>query len=237
MASPDLPGYGQQQGLLPTAKSSLASDALVIERIVQQASAPVHLVAHSYGAAVATAFALNRPHAVGSLTLIEPALFHLLRNGSVKDMHNFTEISSVGNAVRIASQIGDMERGMSRFVDYWNGEGAWQTMKPTLKAALAAQTSQVARNFAAAFSETWTATICGRISCPTVLVSADQSRAPARRVTEILAEAIPQARHIKIADAGHMVPVTHPNTINPLIAEALAAASEGCNEASHREAA
>ena len=112
-----------------------------------------------------------------------------------------------------------------------------RTMKPSLQAALAVQTPQVARNFAAAFSEIWSPSICQRLKCPTLLVSADQSPAPARRVIDILHGAIAQSRLITIADAGHMVPVTHPNLINPLIAEALAAAQSGCNEASLPEAA
>ena len=235
--TPDLPGYGSQAQLLTTAKPRLEADAVVIERIANGANAPVHLVAHSYGAAVALAFALHRPQAVASLTLIEPALFHLLRSGSVEDMHHFTEINSVNNAVRIANQVGAVERGMARFVDYWSKPGAWDAMKPTLQAALAAQTPQVARNFAAAFSETWSPTICKRIECPTLLVSADESPAPARRVVNILHNAISHSRLATIADAGHMMPITHPNIINPLIAEALAAARIGCNEASLREAA
>lgn len=234
---PDLPGYGRQQAIVLHGSPSLDGDASVLARVAQDAGVPIHIVAHSYGAAVALKFALNQPERVASLTLIEPVLFHLLRSGETQDMVHYTEISSVAGAVRMAAQFGVPEKGMARFIDYWNGDGAWDGMKSSLQAALAGQLTQVARNFTAAFAESWDAAEAARITCPTRIIAAENSRGPARRVAEIVTEAIPQAELITVAGVGHMAPVTHPERINPLIAEALAAAAPGRTEASHREAA
>lgn len=237
LATPDLPGYGEQRDSARNSSPSLASDAAEIARIADQASAPVHLVAHSYGAAVALQFAVDHPQQVASLTLIEPVLFHLLRSGEALDMAHYTEISAVANAVRMGDRFAVPSYGMSRFVDYWNGTGSWRAMKPSLRTALAHQTAQVARNFEAAFAETWTASALRNVQCPTLIIAGQDSRGPAKRVAQIVFESMPQARLKTIPGAGHMVPVTHPHIINPLIAEALAAANPGCNEASRREAA
>lgn len=234
---PDLPGYGRNQNVVPQGEPSLASDAIEIERIAKSTAAPSHIVAHSYGAAVALKFALGHPHRVASLTLIEPALFHLLRSGEADDLAHYTEISGVANAVRMAAQFDVPEQGMASFVDYWNGVGTWARMKPGLQAALSEQVAQVARNFAAAFQETWAASALGQLSCPTLIIAAADSRLPAIRVAEIVAMSVPLARMKVVANAGHMAPVTHPEIINPLIADALAAATFGRAEASPREAA
>lgn len=234
--TPDLPGYGQQ-GNVVSSNPTLAGDAGGIDRVVRDASAPVHIVAHSYGAAVAFRYAMDHPEAVASLSLIEPALFHLLRSGRALDMAHYTEISRVGNDVRRADWIGAPARGMSRFVDYWNGAGTWAAMKSSLQEALAHQTSQVARNFAAALAETWTAKSCRKIQCPTLIITGQESRGPAKRVAQIIFDALPQARLRTISGVGHMVPVTHPHIINSLIAEALGEVTAGCFDAPLCEAA
>ncbi len=237
MIAPDLPGYGKQHEIATVGTPSLNCDGAEVSRLVREATAPVHIVAHSYGGAVALKVALDHPTRVASLTLIEPALFHLLRTGRPDDMVHYTEIAAIANAVRLAVQCGQPAQGMACFVDYWNGPGTWAEMKPSLQTALTDQTKQVARNFAAAFGETWDGSMCRRIQSPTLVITAANSRGPAQRVAEIVADAIPCARLATIADAGHMVPVTHPKLVNPLIAKALDAAGSGRNETSHREAA
>ena len=228
--APNLPGYGGLQDVAAFGNPTLYADADPIARIVRQASRPVHLVAHSYGAAVAFRFALQHPNDILSLTLIEPALFHLLRNGSAEDMKHYTEISAIANAVRISCHTGTPSLGMARFVDYWNGAGTWSSLRPDLQSVLAALAPQVGRNFEAIISETWPVEACQHIRCPTVVMAGGNSHGPAKKVSEIMARAIPHARLEIVPGAAHMMPVTHPELVNPLIVRAL-----GDSWADHRE--
>lgn len=223
VSTPALPGYGGQCSDARKAAPALADDAIELARIAQDASAPIHIVAHSYSAAVAVRFALDQPQTVASLTLIEPVLFHLLRSGRALDRAHDAEISRIAMAMNVAHRIGMASFGMSRFVDYCNGAGTWQTMKAPRRAALASQISQVARHFRTVFGESWSAAACRRIPCPTLIIAGQKSPGPIRRVAQILFEAMPQARLRTIPGVGHMAPVTHPETVNRLIAQALAA--------------
>jgi pimeloyl-ACP methyl ester carboxylesterase len=61
-----------------------------------------------------------------------------------------------------------------------------------------------------------------RIGAPTLLICGGRTRRPARRVVEVLRQALPHARHHEIADAGHMSPLTHPAAVADAIRHHLA---------------
>ena len=84
-------------------------------------------------------FALQNPERLRSLVLIEPVAFHLLREDGVDraNRHLFHEVTELAARVSGDAANGDCCRAMARFVDYWNGEGAWMGMNPALQAALA----------------------------------------------------------------------------------------------------
>ena len=71
----DLPGYTVQEA--PAVSRSLTSEAEMIFRKLRGFGRPVHLVGHSYGGALALRIAVTWPMAISSLTLFEPAIFHL----------------------------------------------------------------------------------------------------------------------------------------------------------------
>ena len=83
MFAPNLPGYGNAR-LYGTRDIRDTAEG-VISTIVA-GSGPMHLVGHSHGAAVALEIAIQRPDLVRSLTLIEPAIYHLLQSGSASDL-------------------------------------------------------------------------------------------------------------------------------------------------------
>ena len=92
------------------------------------ATGPIHLVGHSYGGAVALRFAMQQPERLRSLVLIEPVAFHLLRDEAPDpaNRHLFGEVTELAGLVSPAPlPSGDYRCAMARFVDYWNGEGAW----------------------------------------------------------------------------------------------------------------
>lgn len=223
--TPDLPGYGKLRNLRTCGRATLYGDAFQIACQAHEADAPVHLVAHGYGAAVALKYALENPAEVASLTLIEPVLFHLLRYGGHEDMHAYNEITAMADAVRAACLNGAPKRGMARLVDYWNNAGTWDAISPVDQAKLAALAPKVAGNFAAVLAETWEAALCQQIQCPVAIITGERSRRPVSRVARILVGALPNARHDVIAGASHMAPVTHYDAVASIVTETLGAAA------------
>jgi pimeloyl-ACP methyl ester carboxylesterase len=71
---PDLPGHGQSPA---QGHKSVERDAHLIAELLADGA---HLVGHSYGGAVALKAATERPEAVRSLTLIEPAIFDIAQD-------------------------------------------------------------------------------------------------------------------------------------------------------------
>jgi pimeloyl-ACP methyl ester carboxylesterase len=220
--TPDLPGNGRSPALRPAA-SGLAPVADALDRVVARSGQPVHLVGHSFGAAVALKLALLRPDRVRSLTLIEPAAFHLLRQGDASDRALHAEIDALADTIYRYAAEGESERGMARFVDFWVGPRAWKRTSARLRASLTASLGQVLADFAAIATETDTLEACAKLACPTLCMMGQDSPEVSRRVTERLAAALPGARLEAVPGAGHLLPLTDPHVVDPAIRRHLRA--------------
>lgn len=215
--TPDLPGYG----LSPPVAPSLAAAAETIGRLIDRIGGPVHLVGHSYGGAVALKLASRRPGDLRSLAVIEPTVFHLLR-----DRHRPLHAEVMGVAAAMNAAVGPRSRlaAMQLFIDYWNGAGAWSRTSPRLRQFFLSCFQQVRADFAAIAAETDGPDDLARIDCPALAVMALDSPAASLRTTELVAEALPRAVLRLVPDAGHMAPLTDPHVVDPMIAAHLVAA-------------
>lgn len=185
---------------------------------------PVHIVGHAHGAAVALELALSRPGIVRSLTLIEPSTFHLLRAGDPTDQMVFDELVTLAEQMAGCLAAAKPTTAMRAYIDFWYGAGAWSRTSSALRDHFTLQADQVVMNLAALLAESWPVSRCRWLACPTLAVMALESPVAGLRTTEIVAEAIPGARLVMIPDAGHMVPLTDPHILDPLIASHLKSA-------------
>jgi pimeloyl-ACP methyl ester carboxylesterase len=225
--APDLPGYGaaKAQG---SDTGDLLADAAPTIALIERHGAPAHLVGHSYGGAVALAIAMSRPELVRSLSLIEPVAFYLLRDGDTGDRRLQREVLLVADRIRAAIAAGTPEPGMASFIDFWNGAGSWARLDPVRQSQLCGQIGRVAANFAAIAAEPCRLAQIRSICCPTLLIRGERSPEPVRRIIGILAAAITRgARLVEVPNAGHMAPLTHPQFVDPVIADHIVEAETG----------
>jgi pimeloyl-ACP methyl ester carboxylesterase len=111
---------------------------------------------------------------------------------------------------------------MARFVDFWQGVGAWARLAPEVQAALAASAGKVALDFWATTTETARRDDYRRIDVPTLILRGARSPAVTRRIAGILATTLPHAHVATIDGAGHMLPLSHADAVNAAVAAHIA---------------
>jgi len=219
--APDLYGYGASDPWPGLAPMTLADEVAPLAALLARRPGPVHLVGHSYGGAVALRLALQSPARLRSLTLIEPVAFHLLRCGGAAQRALYDEVAALADGVAAALGSGAYWSAMERFVDYWNGAGAFGRMALEKRRDLGRRIGAVALNFSAAMAEPEALGAYRRIRVPTLLLAGAASPPATRRIVALVAQTLRHAREQVVAGAGHMLPLTHRDPVNAAIVEHL----------------
>lgn len=224
--APDLQGYGGSSPWDPRKPLRLQDEFGPLRAVIAHAGGgPLHLVGHSYGAMLALRLALAEPALVlRSLTLVEPVAFWLLREAGEHGL--YAEIRTIAEAATRAFDAGDTVGTVAPNVDYWSGPGAWEALPEAIRKYVLATAGKA--RWAVALGDTDAGAPlaeCERLQMPTLLIRGDRTRAPTRRIVDLLHAAIPDASITEIPGAGHMAPITHPELVNATITAHLTRAS------------
>ena len=216
--APDFIGYGQSEPWPATKPFSMDADIQVLLAVAKKAKGPLHLVGHSYGAALALEAARTLGSRIKSLTLVEPVAFHLLR---IEGRPEWAEVEALGRAVLGAVAQGDDRDAAKAFMVYWLGRTRWWLSPERFKSAIAATIPKVALEFSIAIDAKTGLEDYAAIAAPTLVIAGSKTRAPTRAVADLLACALPNAKLALLPGAGHMSPFTHPAELNRLILDHL----------------
>ncbi|HYD55292.1 MAG TPA: alpha/beta fold hydrolase [Burkholderiales bacterium] len=215
VVAPDLVGYGTTPPWQGTGAFRLADEAVQLRRLIRQLGEPVHLVGHSYGGAVALHVARTSPELVRRLVLIEPVAFHLLRDGDAIDLEGLREFSAAAQRVRAAP---DPQAAARVFVDYWNGAGAWDRTPPEKRKPVVAALPKLRLELDAALGEPATLADLKALRPPVLLLQGGLTQLSTRCVCHRLARSLPDVALHVVRGAGHMLPLTHRDEVNALVA-------------------
>jgi pimeloyl-ACP methyl ester carboxylesterase len=218
----DLPDYAARE--VPSVQRSLSQEAQVLIPRLHGLGRPFHLVGHSYGGALALRIAMQWPGLVRSLTMFEPVMFHLLRDGHPTERQMHEVIARLVRDLKDAQAVGAPASGVARFIDFWNGAGAFANYAPEMQEKMAARMSLILANFAALHRESWPLADCARIAAPTLGVFGETSPLLVQHLTRFIAGQIAGAKVQPVATAGHMLPVTHPEAAAKLLGAHILAA-------------
>jgi pimeloyl-ACP methyl ester carboxylesterase len=94
----------------------------VLLAVAKKTKGPLHLVGHSYGAALALEAARTLGRRVKSLTLVEPVTFQLLRQ---EGRPEWAEVEQLGLAVLGPVAKGEDRAAAAAFMSYWLGRWRW----------------------------------------------------------------------------------------------------------------
>jgi pimeloyl-ACP methyl ester carboxylesterase len=216
--APDFIGYGQSEMWPSDRVFSIKADVDVLLELANRSEGPLHMVGHSYGAALALQAARELGTKVKSLVLIEPVTFNLLR---VEKRAEWAEVERLGVQVLTAVADGDDRAAAAHFMRYWLGRLRWFLAPEKFKAAITATIRKVGLEFIALGADTSLADY-KEVAAPTLLIAGSKTRAPARAVVDLLAAMLPNVKLEILKGAGHMSPFTHPSELNRSILAFLA---------------
>lgn len=219
--APDLYDCGRSPAWPSDRVIGLRDEVALIEPVLARAGAPLVLVGHSYGGAVALVAALANPGRVRALVLYEPTLFALIE--AERPAPN--EADGIRNTVIDAARAldaGDRDAAAERFIDYWMEPGAWRRMPEERKPAIAASVTNIRRWAHALMTEPTPLAAFGALDVPVLYMTGGRSTASAHGVARLLTPALPRVEAVRFEKLGHMAPVTHPEPVNEAIARFLA---------------
>lgn len=187
--------------------------------VEERGVAPVHLVGHSRGGAVAIALARQRPHLVRTLVLADPAgLEDLLpdtpegRRWSVESMAMFARL-------RGDLAAGGVDAAARNFVDSLGGSGAWDKRTPMQKQLLL---DNIATGPACARRPQFAAADIAALRMPMMLVTGAASPRRYGAMLEAMQALLPDPPVIvTIPAAAHAMNRENPKAFNAALLEFL----------------
>ena len=215
--APDLYGSGQSPDWPSREVISLHDEAALIEPVLASAGAPLTLVGHSYGAALALIVALANPGRVAALVLYEPTLFALLDAERAPP----NEADGIRGAVAAALEQNLPDSAARHFIDYWMEPGSWAMTAESRKPAITAAVGNVRRWAHALLNEPTPLAAMRTLDIPVLFMLGKRSTVSAHGVARLLLDALPRVERLEFDELGHMGPVTHPDQVNPAIAHFL----------------
>jgi pimeloyl-ACP methyl ester carboxylesterase len=206
--APNLRGYGRSSPWPSGRPAEPSAELALLETVADRAGAPLALVGHSMGAWLALELARRRPRLYGSLVLIEPVLLGSLR--APGEEAPLAEVGSMIGDVLAAFARGDTAAAMGRFTDYWYGAGAWAAIPLAQRMPIFARAGKMRADVEAVWADRTPVSIYADVAPPVLVLSAERTTPAARRMAELVAAILPNARRAAIPGAGHMAPQSHP---------------------------
>jgi pimeloyl-ACP methyl ester carboxylesterase len=212
-------GYGETTPWPGTSPQSLYAQAQLIVALGEKLEGQFHLIGHSFGASVALKAAKLLEPRIGSLILLEPNPFYLLKqNGRTQA---FMESAELRDHVQCYGAVGDWSKVAERFADYWLGDGSWDAMPARRRTAFVDSLPPNLFEWDAVMREETTIDEWRTLTARTLVVSDPSTRVPICEIVDIFAKACPHWSFRSVADGGHMAPLTRPDLINPIVREFL----------------
>ncbi|MEE4238878.1 MAG: alpha/beta fold hydrolase [Anderseniella sp.] len=214
--TPGLMGSAERPRWTGERKFSLLDEARPIADLIDSLPEPVHLLGHSYGGGVALKVASLRPQRIRSLALYEPSAFSLLHQAGDRHARALDEIEMLASRVGASLCNGSYAEGAGAFVNYWKGEGAWDSLRADVRERLINWLPNASLHFHALIQDGTSLGRYRQMDFPVLLMQGEHARAPSRMIIGLLEGTFPAATAAEIRGAGHMGPVTHADAVNSL---------------------
>ncbi|MFO0679401.1 MAG: alpha/beta hydrolase [Polyangiaceae bacterium] len=223
----DLSGTGANPPWPADAPFHFHDDVAAVARLVDSVAGPAtrfHVVGHSYGGLVGLTLARVLPSRILSIAAFEPVAMGILHDAN--DTEGLAELARVErNRAFFDATTGGTEPWMKAFVEYWNGEGAWDWLPDPAKASMLAVGRKVFLEVTSLLRDRTGLAAYRAIEAPASFLTGAVSPRAAGRVVELAAAGFVKGSSHRFEGVGHMAPVTNAALVNPVIAAHVRAAS------------
>jgi pimeloyl-ACP methyl ester carboxylesterase len=179
--------------------------------VTEHVGASVWLVGFSWGGATALRVAIAAPELVDSLALVEPEAYALLRT---HDADAYAQIAGLRDRWRAHVRAGQWYEAFEEFIDFYNGAGSFARWpSPRRDAFLAAQQARGDLWDVLFDDDLLTVAALAGITAPVHVVEGSQTSAVDHALCDLVRRHVPHAQHTLIEGAGHMMPLTHPESL------------------------
>ena len=184
--------------------------------------APMDIIGHSFGAAIALRIAAQHPDRVRSLTLFEPVLFSVARADAPASLDAHDAQTRPFND---AMQTDDRVAAARAFNGMWSSGPKWDSLSERSRAAMTRAIHVVPDTVDFLYEDS-----CGllaegvldAVQVPTVLMRGAHALPAISAVTAGLTRRLGNASEVVIEGAGHMAPISHPVEVGTAISALLA---------------
>jgi len=218
--APNLFGNGATSVWREPRRQTIADAAQVVLGLVEalELEAPLRLVGHSWGGAVALHAAHVLGERVGKLVLYEPMLPGLLKaHGRLQAA---AETGALHAHLQRCAASGDWLAAAERFTDYFYGDGAWAATPPERRQLIADLLPPNLHEWDAAMVPLRADAFAG-ISAQTLLMRGRATRPALVEMASVLYQRFTHWQLVDVAACGHMAPLTHAAVVNAWIVDFL----------------
>lgn len=229
--APDLHGYGGTTAWPPhdepspadeDRRASLAEAARLVLALVDALGlrAPLRLVGHSWGGAVALQAAALLRERASHVAVYEPMLPGLLRMHGRHDAA--AEMAALHADVQRHARAGRWLALGERFTDYFNGAGSWAASDAVRRQRIADALPANPHEWRAAMAPLRSDAFAA-IEARVLLMRGRATRPALAEIASVLHRRFAHWSLVDVAGCGHMAPLTHAEAINRWIVEFLGA--------------
>ena len=215
-----LSGYGKTQERRKPGGAHIEDEMDVLEAVLKKVDAPVHLVAHSFGAWVALALAIRRIPKLLSMTLLEPTAFNLLDLSGESALNQ--EVHTMTNRYMAEWESGN-QQAVRHVIDFYGEAGTFDVYPLAVQEKLISQTPTNILDWKSGSTASIKLADFTAVKVPTLVVCGGSSHAAMQRCNQLLVDHLPQAQIMTLAGANHFMIGTHASDLTHVIEQHIRA--------------
>lgn len=212
----DLHGYGDSPFPENISNFGLDNEIELINEVLDETiglGSKFHLVAHSYGGAVAMKYSYMPGHNNISLSVYEPMLNHVFRE---IDPELFQASLEFISEIEKDIQNGDEGIGCVKFIDFFSGDGTFMSLPESMQAIFKECLKKMPLDYRSTIADDLKIENYKKIDVPVCLIAGDKSPDLTLRISEVMSQTLTEVEY-HLIQGGHMAPIENPKPVNEII--------------------